>query len=509
MPQLRDSGNDGSTAGDAATECEAKSFQRIFGIETEYGVSVTGADSSVDASHVAMAMFQPVVSRSRSTNTYLSNGSRLYLDVGSHPEYATAEACDPWDAMLQDAAGERIMRRLALDAQQRLRDQYGTGTLVHVFKNNVDSAGHSFGCHENYLVRRYVPLQAIERELLPFLISRQIFTGSGHVNANGFTITQRAEYMDESVSSATTRSRPMVNTRDEPHADPGQFRRLHVIIGDSNRSQWATMMKLATTHLVLCVIEYAARQAIPSGFEGCALHNPTQANESVSRDISGLKPTMALEEADLFVEHGGEHHDGMVSAVHMQRHYLRVVKAFWEDHRQEIAEASPHTDYATVLAQWQQVLDLLEEGDITSLSEQVDWAAKLRLITGMQTRNSELPQARLIQLDMDYHDIANGKVYEALVNRHIMQELLDEQQVRYALTHAPSDTRAALRGAFVQAAMDAGVRFSCDWTQLAILEGQRSEVVLLDPFSAQPTPQYRQLLALVRRGGSMAMNPAV
>ncbi|MSS12872.1 proteasome accessory factor PafA2 family protein [Bifidobacterium tsurumiense] len=509
MPQLRDSGNDGSTAGDAATECEAKSFQRIFGIETEYGVSVTGADSSVDASHVAMAMFQPVVSRSRSTNTYLSNGARLYLDVGSHPEYATAEARDPWDAMLQDAAGERIMRRLALDAQQRLRDQYGTGTLVHVFKNNVDSAGHSFGCHENYLVRRYVPLQTIERELLPFLISRQVFTGSGHVNGSGFTITQRAEYMDESVSSATTRSRPMVNTRDEPHADPGQFRRLHVIIGDSNRSQWATMMKLATTHLVLCVIEYAARQSKSSGFEGCALHNPTWANESVSSDISGLKPTMALEDADHFIAHGGKHHDGMVSAVGMQRHYLHVVKAFWEAHHQEIAEASPHTDYATVLAQWQQILDFLEEGDTTPLSEQVDWAAKLRLITGMQARNSELPHARLIQLDMDYHDIANGKVYEALVNRHIMQELLDEQQVRHALTHAPSDTRAALRGAFVQTAMDAGVRFSCDWTQLAILEGQRSEVVLLDPFSAQPTPQYRQLLALVRRGGSMAMNPAV
>lgn len=166
------------------------------------------------------------------------------------------------------------MAGLALDAQARLRARYGDGVNVHVFKNNADSAGHSFGCHENYLVRRYVPLETVEHELLPFLITRQLYTGAGRVTDQGFEITQRADYLDEAVSSATTRSRPMVNTRDEPHSDPDEFRRLHVIIGDSNRSQWATWMKLAVTHLIICVIEEAARLGEDSGFASCALADP-------------------------------------------------------------------------------------------------------------------------------------------------------------------------------------------------------------------------------------------
>ena len=178
MPQLRDSGNHGSWQ-EARRSSQFQGFARIFGVETEYGVSVTGSDRPVDAAQVAMMMFQPVVSRARSTNTYLTNGSRLYLDVGSHPEYATAEARDPMDALLQDLAGERVMAGLALGAQARLRARYGDGVNVHVFKNNADSAGHSFGCHENYLVRRYVPLETVEHELLPFLITRQLYTGAG------------------------------------------------------------------------------------------------------------------------------------------------------------------------------------------------------------------------------------------------------------------------------------------------------------------------------------------
>ena len=236
MPQLRDSGNHSTAPLDAHTKDEIQSFARIFGIETEYGVSVTGSDRPCDAGQTAMMMFQPIVAEARSTNTYIENGSRLYLDVGSHPEYATAEARDPMDALALDAAGELVMRDLALDAQRRLRSIQGAGSTVHVFKNNVDSAGHSFGCHENYLVRRFVPLKTIEQELLPFLITRQLFTGAGRMGEQGFQITQRADFLDEAVSSATTRSRPMVNTRDEPHADPDSFRRLHVIIGDSNRS---------------------------------------------------------------------------------------------------------------------------------------------------------------------------------------------------------------------------------------------------------------------------------
>ncbi len=174
MPQLRDSGTRSLHATEPVPSAEMeRGFCRIFGVETEYGVAVTGAERPVDAGQVAMTMFQPIVSRSRSTNTYLANGSRLYLDVGSHPENATAEARDPREALAQDLAGEHVMRNLALKAQRKLRESYGAHATIHVFKNNVDSAGHAFGCHENYLVRRFVPLETIEHQLLPFLITRQ------------------------------------------------------------------------------------------------------------------------------------------------------------------------------------------------------------------------------------------------------------------------------------------------------------------------------------------------
>ena len=177
-------------------------------METEYGVSVTGSDHPVDATQVAMMMFQPVVSRARSTNTYLTNGSRLYLDVGSHPEYATAEARDPMDALLQDLAGERVMAGLALDAQARLRARYGDGVNVHVFKNNADSAGHSFGCRRE-LSRTPICASGNRRTRAAAVPdNEQLYTGAGRVTDQGFEITQRADYLDEAVSSATTRSRP-------------------------------------------------------------------------------------------------------------------------------------------------------------------------------------------------------------------------------------------------------------------------------------------------------------
>jgi proteasome accessory factor A len=179
------------------------------------------------------------------------------------------------------------MGRLALDAQQQLRQQYGNNTTIHVFKNNTDSSGNSFGCHENYLLRRFVSLRTIERELIPFLVTRQLFTGAGLLGPEGFELSQRARFLDDAVSSATTRSRPMVNTRDEPHADPDHYRRLHVIVGDSNRSQIATWMKLATTHLVLSVIEEAVSNETNSVFEPYALLDPGTAISTVSKDITG------------------------------------------------------------------------------------------------------------------------------------------------------------------------------------------------------------------------------
>jgi proteasome accessory factor A len=494
MPQLRDSGTRSLHVAQPVPSAEMDGFCRIFGVETEYGVAVTGAARPVDAGQVAMTMFQPIVSRSRSTNTYLSNGSRLYLDVGSHPEYATAETRDPMGALAQDLAGERVMRGLAFKAQEKLRASYGQSATIHVFKNNVDSAGHAFGCHENYLVRRFVPLEAVEQQLLPFLITRQLFTGAGRVSSDGFQITQRADFLDEAVSSATTRSRPMVNTRDEPHADPDSFRRLHVIIGDSNRSQWATFMKLAITHLVLCVIEQAFRSHMPSGFEECAFADPASANRSVSRFLDDPKAGLALASGK------------MSSALELQHIYYGLVQAFIREHGDAMASSLPATAIDEIMEQWRQVLDDLDaleslsssgslgEGDYDALASRVDWAAKKRLFDAFEHRHPGVRLARLEQLELDYHDIANGGLYDALLRRGQIRELLGEADIESAVREPPTDTRAALRGRFVDLAVHAGAQFSVDWTHLTLTAPERREVMLLDPFDAGPHDEFTRLM---------------
>ena len=519
MPQLRDSGNSPLHAGSgaagaagaagasararAATRAELASFDRIFGVETEYGVSLTGAERAVDAGHVAMAMFRPVVSRARSTNTYLENGSRLYLDVGSHPEYATAEARDPLDALAQDLAGERVMASLALRAQESLRESHGPAASIHVYKNNVDSAGHAFGCHENYLVRRFVPLETVERQLLPFLITRQLYTGAGRVGAEGFQITQRADFLDEAVSSATTRSRPMVNTRDEPHADPESFRRLHVIIGDSNRSQWATWMKLATTHLVLCVIEDAVRRGVPSGFESCALGDPAAANRAVSRWWDVPSPDGASDGAPSGSAAFDGASDGMRAAawsgmdpLTMQRRYLDVVEAFVRE-RPQVEASLPRTSVRRVLDDWRWALDALAGRDVAALAPRVDWAAKRVLFDALLRRRPDTPVARLEQVELDYHDVANGGAYAALVAHGRMERLMDDGEAERAMRTPPSDTRAALRGAFVARALACGAQFSCDWTTLTVPAPVRREATLLDPFASEPDAGYEALMAVL------------
>ena len=487
MPQLRDSGNHSTEPLDGKTRGEVQSFARIFGIETEYGVSVTNTDRPCDASQTAMMMFQPIVAEARSTNTYIENGSRLYLDVGSHPEYATAEARDPMDALALDGAGELVMRDLALDAQRRLRTTHGVNATIHVFKNNVDSAGHSFGCHENYLVRRFVPLATIEHELLPFLITRQLFTGAGRMGEHGFQITQRADFLDEAVSSATTRSRPMVNTRDEPHADPDAFRRLHVIIGDSNRSQWATMMKLATTHLVLCVIEQAGREGRESGFARFAFADASVANHAVSRDMTGVEASFNM--VDGTTLHGG--------AVAIQESYLDIVEQFVEEHPQ-VASSLPRTDVDEIIRQWRDVLGAFRSGRTETFADRVDWIAKRRLFDMLRKRAAGLSVSRLEQLDMDYHDVANGLLYSSLCRRGAMYTLVDESQVKDARDTPPCDTRATLRGRFIRLARSRNAQYSCDWTRLSLTSPDRMETTLLDPFEAEPADRFLAMLDVLR-----------
>ncbi|MBV9254898.1 MAG: proteasome accessory factor PafA2 family protein, partial [Actinobacteria bacterium] len=206
--------------------------RRIFGLENEYGVTCTlRGQRRLSPDEVARYLFRRVVSWGRSSNVFLENGARLYLDVGSHPEYATPECDSIYDLVVHDKAGERILEHLLLSAEQRLREE-GIRGVIYLFKNNTDSAGNSYGCHENYLTSRRDDFGHYAEVLIPFFVSRQIYAGAGKVlqTARGamYCISQRAEHIWEGVSSATTRSRPIINTRDEPHADAERFRRLHV-----------------------------------------------------------------------------------------------------------------------------------------------------------------------------------------------------------------------------------------------------------------------------------------
>ncbi len=219
--------------------------RRIFGLENEYGVTCTFRGSrKLSPDEVARYLFRRVVSWGRSSNVFLRNGARLYLDVGSHPEYATPECDNITDLVVHDKAGERILEGLLVDADRRLREE-GIAGDIYLFKNNTDSAGNSYGCHENYLVGRHGEFGRLADILIPFLVTRQVICGAGKVlqtpRGAVYCVSQRAEHIWEGVSSATTRSRPIINTRDEPHADAERFRRLHVIVGDSNMSETTTL----------------------------------------------------------------------------------------------------------------------------------------------------------------------------------------------------------------------------------------------------------------------------
>src|SRR6187455_3345785 len=259
--------------------------RRIYGVETEFGVTCTfRGQRRLSPDEVARYLFRRVVSWGRSSNVFLRNGARLYLDVGSHPEYATAECDSLIQLVTHDRAGERVLEDLLIDAEQRLADE-GIGGDIYLFKNNTDSAGNSYGCHENYLIVRAGEFSRISDVLLPFLVTRQLICGAGKVlqtpKAAAFCLSQRAEHIWEGVSSATTRSRPIINTRDEPHADAERYRRLHVIVGDSNMSEYTTFVKVGSAAVMLRMLE--DRRVV---LRDMTLENPIRAIREISHDTT-------------------------------------------------------------------------------------------------------------------------------------------------------------------------------------------------------------------------------
>ena len=450
--------------------------RRIFGLENEYGITFTlRGQRRLSPDEVARYVFRRVVSWGRSSNVFLANGARLYLDVGSHPEYATPECDSILDLVTHDKAGERILEQLLVAASQQLRDE-GIRGSVYLFKNNTDSAGNSYGCHENYLTSRRDDFGHYAEVLIPFFVSRQIYAGAGKVlqTARGATycIAQRAEHIWEGVSSATTRSRPIINTRDEPLSDAERYRRLHVIVGDSNMSEYTTFLKVGATSILLRMLEdptFVLRDM--------TLENPIRAIREISHD-----PTM---KRLVRLANGRE-----ASALDIQSEYLERAQRYAETH-----DVSPLE--AQALQMWEHCLTGLAD-DPLSLDREVDWVIKHKLIESYCARH-ELPLSdpRVSLIDLQYHDIDRRRgLFYKMQERGLVERVTTDQAIDQAIEVPPQTTRARLRGEFIRRAKERKRDYTVDWVHLKLNDQAQRTVLCKDPFRSRDERVERLIASL-------------
>jgi proteasome accessory factor A len=450
--------------------------RRIFGLENEYGVTCTlRGQRRLSPDEVARYLFRRVVSWGRSSNVFLENGARLYLDVGSHPEYATPECDSLTDLVVHDKAGERILENLVASAEQRLREE-GIRGEVFLFKNNTDSAGNSYGCHENYLVERDGDFAKVTDVLIPFLVSRQIYAGSGKVlqTARGamYCIAQRAEHIWEGVSSATTRSRPIINTRDEPHADAERFRRLHVIVGDSNMSEYATYLKCGATSIVLKMLE---EDGAP--WRDLTLENPIRAIREISHDITCRRRVRLANGREL-------------SAFELQSEFLTRAQRFAK--RRGLPDQEQRA-----LDMWEHVMSRLED-DPLDLRTEVDWVIKYHLVEAYRAKH-DLPLAhpRVALVDLAYHDVTRSRsLYYKLQERELVERIVDDDAITDAIDNPPQTTRARLRGAFIRRAKERKRDYTVDWVHLKLNDQAQRTVLCKDPFKSRDERVERLIASL-------------
>ncbi|WP_043643027.1 depupylase/deamidase Dop [Nocardioides alkalitolerans] len=438
------------------------SVRRVMGSEVEYGISVVGEPTAnpMTASSLVVNAYASSTLRARRArwdfeeesplrdargfdmsraqadlsqltdedlglaNVILTNGARLYVDH-AHPEFSTPEVVTPLDVVRWEKAGEQIMYDATLRAASLPK-----GQQIVLYKNNTDNKGASYGTHENYLMRRSTAFADIVRHLTPFFVSRQVVCGAGRVGIgqdgrdHGFQISQRADYFEVEVGLETTLKRPIINTRDEPHADPDKYRRLHVIIGDANLSEVSTYLKIGTTALVLSMIE--------DGFitADLTLETPVSALRAVSHDPS-LKQLVALR-------------DGRkLTAVQLQRVYLELAHAYVDERLGGDADEQTKD----VLVRWGSVLDRLEQ-DPFLLAGELDWVAKLQLLRSYRQRDGlGWDDAKLQLVDLQYSDIRPEKgLYHRLVRAGRMERLLSDEEITSAMHDPPAETRAYFRG---------------------------------------------------------------
>ena len=464
---------------------------KVCGIETEYGVTLRGAEdanpvlaSSVlingyvehhkvgwdfedespgrDARGFAREGSSPPEIETHLVNTVLTNGARYYVDH-AHPEYSTPECSDALELVVADKAGERILARSMLAARRLLEP----GQEIVVYKNNSDGKGNSYGTHENYLVDRAVPFATLVRHLLPWFVSRQVFTGAGKVGSeNGaehadFQISQRADFFEEEVGLETTLKRPIVNTRDEPHADAQLYRRLHVIAGDANLCEVATFLKVGTTAIVLAMVE--------DGFIGKDLSvvGPVAAMRVVSHDPS-CTATVEL------------HEGGTITAVDLQWEFLRLAQKYADE--VGLDACGGDTVGPMVLERWEQVLSALER-DPMLLDGQLDWVTKLSLLRAYVERDDlDWRDPKLKLLDLQYADVRPARsLYEKLVRAGKVERLVAEDDVTTAMTVPPTTTRAWFRGQCLTRWPDAVVAANWDSMILDVGSDPLRRIPMMEP----------------------------
>lgn len=407
-------------------------------------------------------IFEGLIPNSWPSNAFLVNGARFYQDTGCHPEYSTPECDQIFDVVVHDKAGERLLEDCLPLAQQRLQEE-GISGDVFIYKNNTDSSGNTYGCHENYLMERDLDFWKITEQLIPFFVTRQIFTGSGKLLKVGgkthFFISQRAQHIHEKTSSSTTSSRSIINTRDEPHADAEKYRRLHIIMGDSNMSEYTSFLKVGTTVAVLTMIENGDVTL------GVDLEDPVKAIRDISKDTT-LKKKVKLDD-------GRE-----LTALEIQKIYLEQAQKFYESYPE--AGDSVTQD---ILQRWEQVLKTLEE-DPRKLSREVDWVIKKELMSSyMDRKGSGWEDPRISMIDLQYHDIRRDRgLYYLLDKKGMIERISKESDVQKAMKHPPQTTRAKIRGDFIRFAREKNRSYSVDWTFLK-LNGYWEETILcMNPF---------------------------
>ena len=450
--------------------------KRIFGLETEFGLALTSRGQCVlPVSRVVPYLFAQFNIAGDFSNVFLENGARFYLDTGSHPEYATPECASPNDVVIYDKAGERLLETYVQYAQRKIQDE-GLHGEVALFKNNTDFVGNTYGCHENYLADRTVDFTVMAERLIPFLVSRQIFTGAGKVyrrrGGTVFHLSQRARYIRKTVAETTANERGIVNTRDEPHASKDNYRRLHIIVGDSNMSEFTTYLKVGTTALVLDMIEDGF---IPPDF---ALRHPVEALKDISRDLTCREPVP--------LQNGQQY-----SALELQKAYLELAHRYY-------SSRPLSTTAADLLRRWEHVLTALAE-DPMQLHQEIDWVIKHHLLTAYAARSQRSPEAtadRLLMLDLQYHDIRRSKgLYYLLERQGRVARIATEAQIETAMVEPPPDTRAKIRGDLIKFANLRQIPYEIDWDYIRIGYLLHLWIKCQDPFQYESD----QVAHLMRR----------